>query len=409
MKNIRNTNVISQSPYAVQNYSGSGVDNDIVLFDGNSGKLIKDSTVPLYAPNSSVGIGGGLSSVITAENNTVCGVLSMQNTVTGNNNCAYGWASLMNCNGDGNTAVGFEAGLNYTNESYNILLGNYGTVGDTGVIRIGNGDQNKLYIPHIIKYENTNTFLGNDPSSITSGTRSSCVGYLSCNSINDGNLHCALGYGSLISIQGGSECIGIGAFAGLNYNTNESYNICIQNAGVTGESNVIRIGQSNIHSKCFLAGIYGITPVRATQSVIIDSNGQLGSVATSSSPSFESTTSIIAINSPATFGNITVYFSRINKSVNCVIDAKTHDFTGSPQNQISTLGGVIPASYRPVENVLFPMIFKSNGVYDTGLVGNVIVSSAGAFLFSRDNDTASSDFDGVSGWGWAISLSWITA
>jgi hypothetical protein len=55
------------------------------------------------------------------------------------------------------------------------------------------------------------------------------------------------------------------------------------------------------------------------------------------------------------------------------------------------------------------MIFKSNNVYDTGLVGNVIVSSAGAFLFTRDNDAAPSDFDGVAGWSWAISLSWVTA
>jgi hypothetical protein len=54
------------------------------------------------------------------------------------------------------------------------------------------------------------------------------------------------------------------------------------------------------------------------------------------------------------------------------------------------------------------MIFKSNNVYDTGLVGNCIVSSAGAFLFGRDNDAAPSDFDGIAGWGWSISLSWVT-
>jgi hypothetical protein len=95
--------------------------------------------------------------------------------------------------------------------------------------------------------------------------------------------------------------------------------------------------------------------------------------------------------------------------VNYVIEAKSYDFTRSPQNQISILGGVIPASYRSVQNILYPMIFKSNGVYDTGLVGNVIVSSVRAFLFSRDNDAAFSDFDSVSGWGWAIAVSWITA
>jgi hypothetical protein len=36
-------------------------------------------------------------------------------------------------------------------------------------------------------------------------------------------------------------------------------------------------------------------------------------------------------------------------------------------------------------------------------------TNSGAFLFSRDNDAAPSVFDGIAGWGWAISLSWVTA
>jgi hypothetical protein len=107
---------------------------------------------------------------------------------------------------------------------------------------------------------------------------------------------------------------------------------------------------------------------------------------------------LIAINSPGAFGNITVNFARTRKLVNCMIETKTYDFTGSPQNTISTLGDVILVSYRPIANVLFPMIFKSNNVYDTGLVGNIIVYSAGAFLFNRNNDAGPSDFDGIAGW-----------
>jgi hypothetical protein len=74
-----------------------------------------------------------------------------------------------------------------------------------------------------------------------------------------------------------------------------------------------------------------------------------------------------------------------------MIKANSYDFTRSPQNQISILGGIIIVSYRPVANILFLMIFKSNGVYVTGLVGNIIVSSAGAFLFFRDNDAIPSN------------------
>jgi hypothetical protein len=49
---------------------------------------------------------------------------------------------------------------------------------------------------------------------------------------------------------------------------------------------------------------------------------------------------------------VSVYFARTGKLVNCVIEAKSHNFTGSPQNQISTLGSVIPAFYRSVQNFL---------------------------------------------------------
>jgi hypothetical protein len=65
---------------------------------------------------------------------------------------------------------------------------------------------------------------------------------------------------------------------------------------------------------------------------------------------------LIAINSPAAFGNISTHFARTGKLVNCVIEANLYDFTGSPQNQISTLDGVIPVSYRPVANAVFSMI-----------------------------------------------------
>jgi hypothetical protein len=70
IKNIWNTNGNSQSPYAVQNVTGSRQDNHIVVFDGNSGKLIKDSTVPLYASDDSIGI--GINSQVNQLTNLKC-------------------------------------------------------------------------------------------------------------------------------------------------------------------------------------------------------------------------------------------------------------------------------------------------------------------------------------------------
>jgi hypothetical protein len=427
MKNIWNTNRNSQSPYAVQNVTGSGTDNDIVLFDGNSGKLIKDSTVPLYAHNDSFGIGTDFQKLGTTNNSCVSlGAYAMNNSqgaqnwisignnssqlsIDPSNNIVLGfYGNNANLHGSWNTLIGNYAGLSYIDsENNNIILGNnYETAGENRSIYIGDGNQIRIIIPNIAYY-NLNTsncgfgtdFPNKDPGllgctavgdaclrNVTTGAYNSTFGTVAMQFTTTGYQNCAFGYSSLRQLLTGHDNIAIGLFSRINYVSNESYNLLIGNPGVENDMNNIRIG--DVQTKCFIKGIYGVTPAEATQSVIIDSNGQLGSVATSSAPTFESTTSTIAIDSPATMGNLTVYFSRINKSVNCVIAAKSHDFTGSPQNQINTLSGVIPTLYRPVENVLFPMIFKSNRVYDTGLVGNVIVSSAGAFLFSRDNDAA---------------------
>jgi hypothetical protein len=364
----------------------------------------------------------------TGGGSTICGALAMQYITTGGSNCAFGYSYLRQLlTGSNNIAFGSQTATNYTGaESNNIVISNAGTVNDNQTIRIGTS-QTDFYMAQMAQYNvvNGNCTFGSYMPNTMNGPNTG-FGQLCCNAIITGANNCATGNQAIQSATtatnntatgtsalrflttGSGNCC-YGYYSGSAYTGAESNNLIIGNflQGTVGESNVTRIGIGQ--TKCFLAGIHGITPVGATQTVIIDSNGQLGSVATSSSPSFESTTSTIAIDSPAIFGNITVYFSRINKLVNCVISAKTHDFTGSPQNTISTLGGVILASYKPVENVLFPMIFKSNNVYDTGLIGNVIVSSAGAFLFSRDNDAAPEVFDSIAGWGWAISLSWVTA
>ena len=81
----------------------------------------------------------------------------------------------------------------------------------------------------------------------------------------------------------GSSMIG-GNAAGINYTTSESDNICISNSGVTGESNVLRLGAHGTglgqQNRNFTAGIRGITPaVAGAQLTVIDSSHQLGSIA----------------------------------------------------------------------------------------------------------------------------------
>jgi hypothetical protein len=58
-------------------------------------------------------------------------------------------------------------------------------------------------------------------------------------------------------------------------------NILVANAGVSGDSNTIRLGTQASHTRTFIAGIHGTTiPVFATP-LYINQNGQLGSQASS--------------------------------------------------------------------------------------------------------------------------------
>ncbi|HEY6070568.1 MAG TPA: tail fiber domain-containing protein, partial [Chthoniobacterales bacterium] len=80
--------------------------------------------------------------------------------------------------------------------------------------------------------------------------------------------------------------IAIGALAGFNLTTGDN-NIDIGNAGVAGETNTIRIGgdtgYGSSQTATFIAGIFGATTsdLGSTTPVVIDANGNLGTVASS--------------------------------------------------------------------------------------------------------------------------------
>jgi hypothetical protein len=81
---------------------------------------------------------------------------------------------------------------------------------------------------------------------------------------------------------------------------------------------------------------------------------------------------------------------------------------GSPTALIS-FAGVLPAGYRPSAEVIFPALFMSGGVWDTGLIGNIKVSAAGSIVLGQDNDAAPSDFDGNAGFDSDITFTFLTA
>lgn len=102
-----------------------------------------------------------------------------------------------------------------------------------------------------------------------------------CRALQDttGENNTAMGTDVLISLVTGDGNIAIGRDAGKEYDGGESNNILIGNDGVHEDDAVIRIGNSQ--TSAFLKGVHGVTPTGATETVIIDANGEMGSTASS--------------------------------------------------------------------------------------------------------------------------------
>jgi hypothetical protein len=122
---------------------------------------------------------------------------------------------------------------------------------------------------------NDNTFLGNQSGTIGTGAFFSVgVGQRALASAVSGNDNTACGAISLPFLTTGLANTVLGFEAGLNYTGGESNNLLLVNAGDTGESNVIRIGNASQHFSANLAGVTGVT-VAASSPVGVNAVGQL--------------------------------------------------------------------------------------------------------------------------------------
>lgn len=147
-----------------------------------------------------------------------------------------------------------------------------------------------------------NCFFGNECGFDAVSTSNNCgFGSLALQGLSTGTGgNIALGNNALNFLTTGSSNIAIGSSAGGNYSSSESGNIAIGNTGTSAESNVTRIGTSQ--TRCFLAGITGVT-VSNQQFVTINSaTGQLGSVASASSSSTDFSVALTTATSPLSSG-----------------------------------------------------------------------------------------------------------
>ena len=186
--------------------------------------------------------------------NTATGVNALSSNNTGSYNTASGGNALYsNTTGEENTANGFYALFYNTTGSGNIAIGTYALFFNT------TGDLN---------------------TAIGGGSSNTAVGAYALRSSNgDGNT--AMGSGALIGILSGSLNTALGLNAGQGLHGVESNNIDIgaNVDGVAGESNTIRIGNTDI-TDTFISGISGTT-VASGAAVLVDSNGHLGTVTSS--------------------------------------------------------------------------------------------------------------------------------
>ncbi len=193
--------------------------------------------------------------------NTFIGENAGNFTMTGVSNTASGaFALLSNTSGASNTASGFQALVRNT-------IGTYSTAsGDSALYSNTTGSANTA--------SGALALVGNTTGSnnIASG-----VSALYSNIVGNGNT--AIGTQALQNTTGSGNTA-LGYQAGYFLTTGD-YNIHIGHLGLATEGRTIRIGDLN-QARTFIAGIRGVTTGSPTAiPVLIDSDGQLGTVSSS--------------------------------------------------------------------------------------------------------------------------------
>ncbi len=243
---------------------GSGVLTD-AFGDTSAGS----GALPLPEPGPNYSFG--------AADNTAYGFSALAANTTGHDNVATGWSALpVNTTGSFNVATGYTALQSNTTGSDNVAVGEQVLANNTS------------------GYDNV--AVGSLSLNINdSGTFNTAVGVQSLEGGQGGttNFSTAIGADALIQATGASN-IGVGFGAGYFLSTGNN-NIYIGSSGATIdsgsgtiiESNTIRIGTPvwdpilQPHTAVYIQGISGVKTGLAGTAVVIDANGQLGTISSS--------------------------------------------------------------------------------------------------------------------------------
>jgi hypothetical protein len=211
-----------------------------------------------------------LFSLTSGSSNTALGYQALYHDATGNYNTAAGFRALFgNTSGAQNTATGYNALSTNTTGHYNTANGVNALLANT----IGSNNT----------ASGLRALFGN-----TAGSENTAVGVSALATNDTGNQNTAVGFKALLNNRGGNNNIALGYQAGSNvggmFNPRNN-NIDIGNAGDFFDNNTIRIG--DVQTAAFIAGIYNVNEGGIVLPVYINSEGQLGTQAPSSSRRFK--------------------------------------------------------------------------------------------------------------------------
>ncbi len=219
-------------------FAGSGAANSAARSDHSH----------MGANTSNTHVGSGAGSSASGSGNTAVGGSALAAATTASFNTAVGWSALQSTTGTNNTAVGSQA-----------LLSNTTGLGNSAVGR--------------------EALRGN-----LTGSQNVAVGFNAL-SLSTGSRNIGLGYSVLGTLTSGDDNIAIGDNAGVGLSAG-SDNVYIAATGAA-DNGTIRIG-STAQTRTFLAGVRGITTgVNNALAVVVDGNGQLGTISSSARTKFD--------------------------------------------------------------------------------------------------------------------------
>jgi hypothetical protein len=242
-----------------------------VRSDVHTGNVAQNGAIALI----SGGIAGTHPQIIvfvrqlSPDDNTSAGADVLVSNTTGKENTATGaYSMFQNSTGSFNVATGYQALYANTTGASNAAA---------GVSALGSNTTG-----------NNNTAFGYQALGLNkTGTGNAAQGYYALYANTSGVRNVGVGNYAVQQNTTGQYNIGVGWNAGGNLTTGND-NIDIANFGVAAESQTMRLGRQGTAAvvgsgitRSFIAGVRGVTTGLAGTAVMIDANGQLGTISSS--------------------------------------------------------------------------------------------------------------------------------